>query len=141
MGVAGGFDEAVSHERAGGDDGFHHAGVDEIAKDEAHFADGERAGESHGHETIFIASHFFENVSRVANLAAGESGVAHGADEFVDGAAFGKIERKNRAEFVFHRVVKNAARDGFFAGLLGHRCSSAWRRARFQKIYVREKIV
>src|SRR5208337_2989812 len=80
MREAGGFDEAMGHERAGGDDGFDDAGLDEITENEAHFADGESAGEGHDDETFLVASHGFEDVSGVADLASGVGGVAHGAD-------------------------------------------------------------
>jgi len=119
VGEAGGFDEAVSHERAGGNDGFDDAGFDQVAEDESHFADGEGAGEGHDNEAVFVASHGFENVGGVADLAGGVGGVAHGADEIVDGFNFGEVERKDGAEFVFDGVVKDAPGDGFF-WLFGH---------------------
>jgi len=119
MGEAGGFDEAVGHEGTGGDDGFDDAGFDEIAKDEAHFADGESAGESEDYETIFIAGHGFEYVSGIANLASGVGGVAHGADEGVDGFDFGEIEGEDGAELVLDRIVKDAAGNGL-GRFLGH---------------------
>ena len=75
VGAAGGFDQAVGHKRAGGDDGFDDAGFDEIAEDETHFADGESAGESHDDETVFVAGHGFENVGGIADLASGVGGV------------------------------------------------------------------
>src|SRR5258705_4453052 len=56
VGEATGFDEAVSHEGAGGDDSFDDAGFDQVAENEAHFADGEGAGESHDDEAVFVAS-------------------------------------------------------------------------------------
>ena len=117
VGEAGGFDETVSHESAGGDDGFDDAGFDEIAEDETHFADGESAGEGHDDEAIFVASHGFEDVGGVTDLASGVGGVAHGADEVVDGFDFGEIERKDGTEFVFHRIVEDAAGDGFGFGI------------------------
>jgi len=119
MGKAGGFDEAVGHERAGGDDGFDDAGLDEIAKDETHFADGESAGEGHDDEAVLVASHGFEDVGGIADLASGVSSVTHGADEFVDGFDFGEIEGEDGAELVLDGIVKDAAGDGF-GGLLGH---------------------
>ena len=130
VGEAGGFDESVSHESAGGDDGFDDAGFDEIAEDETHFADGEGAGEGHDVETILVASHGFEDVGGVTDLASGVGGVAHGADEVVDGFNFGEIEGKDGAEFVFYGIVEDAAGDGFgflfgfVFGRFGHECSS-----------------
>src|SRR5271170_67779 len=47
MRKTGGFDEAVGHERAGGDDGLDDAALDKITEHQAHFSDGQRAGESH----------------------------------------------------------------------------------------------
>jgi hypothetical protein len=122
VGEASGFDEAVSHEGAGGDDGFDDAGFDEVAEDEAHFADGESAGEGHDDEAVFVASHGFKDVGGVADLASGVGGVAHGADEVVDGFNFGEIEGKDGAEFIFDGVVKDAPGDGF-TWLFGHRLS------------------
>lgn len=116
VGEAGGFDETVGHESAGGNDGFDDAGLNEIAEDETHFADGESAGEGHDDEAIFVASHGFEDVGGVTDLASGVGGVAHGANEVVDGFDFGEIERKDGAEFVFHRIVEDAAGDGFGIG-------------------------
>ena len=113
MREASGFDEAVSHERAGGDDSFDDAGFDEIAEDQTHFADGESAGEGHDDETILIAGHGFEDVGSIADLPRGVGGVAHGADEIVDCFNFGEIERKDRAELVFDGIVKDAAGNGF----------------------------
>jgi hypothetical protein len=75
----------MGHERAGGYDGFHYAGIDEVAKHQTHFADGQGAGQSHDHETIFVSRHGFENVSGVAHLAGGKSRLAHAANEIVDG--------------------------------------------------------
>ncbi len=121
--AAGGFDQTVSHERAGGDDGFDDAGFDEVAKDETHFANGESAGKSHDHETVLIASHGFEDIGGIADLSGSVGGVTHGTNEIVDGADFGKIEGKNGAELVLHRIVQDAARDGFL-GFLGHESSS-----------------
>ena len=94
--------------------GFDDAGFDEIAKDEAHFADSESAGESEDDEAFFVAGHGFEDVGAVADLARGVGGVAHGADEVIDGLTFGEIEGKDGAEFVFDGVVENAACDGLF---------------------------
>ena len=125
VGAAGGFNEAVSHEGAGGNDGFDDAGLDEIAEDETHFADGESAGEGEDIETVFVAGHGFEDVGGIADLPGGVGGVTHGADEVVDGFNFGEIEGKNGAELVFDGIVKNASGDGF-AGVLGHRGS--WKR-------------
>ena len=122
VGEAGGFDEAVSHESASGDDGFDNPGFDEVAEDEAHFADSECAGEGHDDETVLVAGHGFEDVGGVADLAGGVGGVAHGTDEIVDGFNFGEVERKDGAEFVFDRVVKDASGNGFI-WLFGHRLS------------------
>jgi hypothetical protein len=113
----------MSHERSGGDDGFDDAGFDEIAKDESHFADGESAGESHDNETVLVASHGFKDVGGVADLPGSVGGIAHGANEIVDGVTLGEIEGKNGAEFVFDGIVKNAARDCFIP-MLRHRGSS-----------------
>jgi len=65
---------------------------------------------------------WLEDVGGVTYLARGVSGVAHGADEIVDGFNFGEIERKDGPEFVFHGVVKDAPGDSFF-WLFGHRLS------------------
>ncbi len=119
---ASGFDEAVGHEGAGGDDGFDDAGFDEVAEDESHFADGEGAGEGHDDEAVFVAGHGFEDVGGIADLAGGVSGVAHGADEIVDGFDFGEIEGIDGTELVFDGIVEDAAGDGFF-GLFGHQLS------------------
>jgi len=100
MGEAGGFDEAVGHESAGGDDGFDDAGFDEIAEDETHFADSESASEGHDDEAVFVAGHGFQDVGGIADLASGVGGVGHGADEVVDGVDFGEVERKDGAELV-----------------------------------------
>jgi len=123
MRTAGGFDEAVSHESAGRDDRFNDAGFDEIAEDESHFAYSESSGESHDDETVLVASHGFEDIGGVADLPGGVGGVAHSANEIVDGVTFGEIEGKDGAEFVFDRVVKNAACDCFIP-MLRHRGSS-----------------
>jgi hypothetical protein len=120
--AARGFDEAVSHQSAGRDDGFNDAGLDEITEDEAHFADGESAGESHDDEAILIAGHGFEDVGGVTDLAGGVGGVAHSADKIVDGFDFGEIEWVDRAELVFDGIVENASGDGL-AGVFGHRVS------------------
>jgi hypothetical protein len=120
--AARGFDEAVSHESAGGDDGFDDAGLDEVAEDEAHLADGESAGESHDDETILVAGHGLEDVGGVTDLAGSVGGVAHGADKIIDGFDFGEIERVNGAELVFDGIVENASGDGL-AGVFGHRVS------------------
>src|SRR5208283_1176601 len=123
MRAAGGFDEAVGHEGAGGDNRFDDAGFDEIAEDQPHFPDGESAGESHDDETVLIASHGFENVGSITDLSGGVGGVAHGADEIVYGVTLGQIEGKDGAEFVFDGIVKNATRDCFIP-MLRHRGSS-----------------
>jgi len=122
VGKAGGFDKAVGHERTGRDDGFDYSGFDEIAEDEAHFSYGEGAGEGHDDEAVFVAGHGFKDVGGIANLAGGVGGVAHGADEIVDGFNFGEVERKDGAEFVLDGVVKDAPGNGFF-WLFGHRLS------------------
>jgi len=122
VGEAGGFDEAVSHESAGGDNGFDNAGFDEIAENETHFADSEGAGECHDDEAVFVAGHGFEDVGGVTDLAGGVRGVTHGADEIVDGFNFGEIERKDGTELVFDGIVKDAPGNGF-TWLFGHRLS------------------
>jgi hypothetical protein len=120
--AARGFDEAVSHESAGGDDGFDDSGLDEIAEDEAHLADGESTGESHDDEAILVAGHGFEDVGGVTDLAGSVGGVAHGAYQIVDGFDFGEIKRVDGAELVFDGIVENASGDGL-AGVFGHRVS------------------
>jgi hypothetical protein len=122
MGTACSFDEPVGHERAGGNDGFDNAGFDEVAEDETHLADGESAGEGHDDETIFVASHIFEDVGGVADLTGSIGGVAHGTNKIVDGLNFGKIERIDGAELVFDGIVENTTCDGF-AGLRHERNS------------------
>ncbi len=112
----------MSHEGACGDDGFDDAGFDEIAEDEAHFADCEGAGEGHDDKAVFVSSHGFEDVGGVADLASGVGSVTHGADEIVDGFDFGEIEGKDGAEFIFDGVVKDAPGNGF-TWLFGHRLS------------------
>ena len=121
MRAAGGLDEAVSHQRAGGNDGFHDAGFDEVAENQAHFADGHRAGKGHDHETVFVARHGLENIGGIADLAGGEGGLAHGADEIVDGVDARKIERENGSETIFDRVVKDSSGHTLF---LCHSASS-----------------
>jgi hypothetical protein len=116
------FDEAVSHESAGGDDSFDDAGLDEVAEDETHLADGESAGESHDDEAIFVAGHGFEDVGGVTDLPGSVGGVAHGAYKIVDSFDFGEIERVDGAELVFDGIVENASGDGL-AGVFGHRVS------------------
>jgi hypothetical protein len=123
VGTASSFDESVSHESASGDDGFDDARVDEITEDQAHFANSESASKGHDDKTVLVASHGFEDVGGIADLAGGVGGVAHGTDQIVDGLAFGKIERKDGAEFVLYGIVKNAARN-CLAGMLRHRGSS-----------------
>ena len=123
MRTAGGFDESVSHESAGGDDGFNDAGFDKIAEDESHFANSESSRESHDDKTVLVASHGFEDIGGVADLPGGVGGVAHCANEIVDGVTFGEIEGKDGAQFIFDRIVKNAARDCLIP-MLRHRGSS-----------------
>jgi hypothetical protein len=84
MGLAGGLDQAVRHQSAGGDDGLDDAVVDKIANDETLFSNGHGAGEGHHHETVFVARHGLKNISALAELAAGERGLAHGADQLAD---------------------------------------------------------
>ena len=86
--MPGRFDETVRHQRAGRNDRFDHAALDQIAKNKPIFADRQRAGERHHHETIFVARHRFQHVRGVADLAPGERRVAHRAHQLVDGAAF-----------------------------------------------------
>ena len=114
MRPASSFDQPVSHQRAGRDDRFHDSRFDQIAKDQTHFADGERAGKSHDHETFFVASHRFQHIGRVANLPAGIGGLSHGPDHVIDGADPGKIERVNRSELVGDGIVQYATRNAFF---------------------------
>jgi hypothetical protein len=123
MGTAGGFDKSMSHESAGGNDGFDDAGFNEITEDEAHFANSESTSKGHDDKTVLVASHGFKDIGGIANLAGRVGGVAHSADKIVDGFAFGEVERKDGAEFVFYGIVKNAARN-CFAGMLHHRGSS-----------------
>ena len=94
---------------------------DQIAKNQAHFADGHRAGERHDHEAVFVAGHGFEHVGGIADLPRGEGGLAHGADKIVDGVDARKIERENGSETIFDRVVKDSSRHALF---LCHSASS-----------------
>jgi predicted Zn-dependent protease len=74
-------------------------------------------------ERIEAGAGGFEDIGGVADLPGGVGGVAHSANEIIDGVTFGEIEGKDGAEFVFDRVVKNAARDCFIP-MLRHRGSS-----------------
>src|ERR1700730_9436672 len=114
-----GSDKAVSHKRTGGDDSFDDATLDQIAKDQAHFADGECAGKGHDDETLFIASHRFEYICSITDLPGSIRSVAHGTHELINGAAFGKIEREDGAELVLYRVMEHTPGDCFFP-LLRH---------------------
>ena len=136
--AAGGFDEAMSHESSGGDDGFDDAGFDEIAENESHFGDGEGPGERHDDETVFVAGHGFEDVGSVTDLASGVGGVAHGANEIVNGFDGGEIEGVDGTELVFHGIVENTTGDGLL-GTLGHYDSSGSRDERAGITWPKEK--
>jgi hypothetical protein len=62
------------------------------------------------------------STSGVADLASGECGAAHRADEIVDRVDARKIERKNGSETIFNRVVKDSSGHTLF--LLCHSASS-----------------
>ena len=114
VGETGGFDQAVSHERTGGNNGADNSGFDQVAENQTHFGDGECAGKSQDHEAIFIAGHGFEDVGGIAYLAASESGLAHGANHSVHRARLGKIKRVNRLQVIGDRIVEDSAGSSLF---------------------------
>ena len=124
MRLAGGFDQPVRHERAGGDDGFDDAGIEEIGDDESLLGDGHGAGEGHDDESLAVAGHGFQHVGGVADLASGEGGAAHGADEVVHRVDAGKVEGFEGDEFVGDGIVQLALDAGALVGMIHLRTSS-----------------
>jgi len=106
--LAGRFYQPVSHKRAGRDEGFDDAGVDQVGDDQSLFGHGHRPRERHHHEAVFVAGHGFEHVGADTDLPRTEGRVAHRGDQVVDGLDFRKIEGLQRDEFVGNRIVQFA---------------------------------
>ena len=64
-----------------------HAGLDEVAENQAHLPNRQRPRKGHHHETIFIARHRFQNIGGVADLPPSESRVTHSANQFINRSA------------------------------------------------------
>src|SRR4029450_6383257 len=71
-----------------------------------------RARKGHHDKTIFIASHRLQNIRSLSELAAGKSCFRHRADKVVDGFDLGEIERLERNQAVFDRIVEFAINPG-----------------------------
>ncbi len=123
MRVTGGFHKPMSHERARRDDSLDDARFDQIAKNKPHLANRQGARERHHHKTILVAGHLLKNIGGIADLPPGERRISHGAHQFVDGAAFGQIQREHRPEFVLYWIVEHSPGHSFLS-LLRHRFSS-----------------
>ena len=78
--------------------------------------DGHGAGKSHDDETVLVARHGLQHVGGIADLAAGEGGLRHGADEVVNRVDPGEVERLERDEFVADGVVQLAFDAGALVG-------------------------
>src|SRR5882757_5302355 len=96
----------MGHERAGRNDRIHNSAIDQLRDDQALLCYGHRASQGHHHETIFVPGHRFENIGSFTELAAGESGLGHGADEVVYRVNFSRIEGLQWDQAVLYGVVK-----------------------------------
>ena len=108
MRAPGRFDQALRHERSGGNDRIHDAAIDQFGNHQALLGHGHRAGQRHDYEAFFVSRHGLEYIGSLAELAAGERGPGHGAHQIVDGMNLGEIERFERDQAVGYRIVQLA---------------------------------
>ena len=105
MRAARSLNQSVRHERTGGNDGVHNAPLDQVGDDQSLLGNGHRAGKGHDHKAILVAGHGFENVSSLTDLAPSEGSLRHCNHQIVNGAHVGEIQRLERNQLVFNRVV------------------------------------
>ena len=84
VGAARGFDQSVRHKGASRNDRVNHAAVNQLSNDQTLLRDRHRAGQSHHHEAILVASHGLEHVGGFTKLATSEGSLRHGAYQIVD---------------------------------------------------------
>ncbi len=108
MRPAGRFDQSMSHQCAGRNNRVHDAAVDQVGDDQSLLGHGHGAGQRHHHETVFVHGHGLKHVGRLAQLPARERSLGHGTHQVVDRAHFREIQRLQRNQPVFDRVVQMA---------------------------------
>jgi hypothetical protein len=98
------FGEAVGHERARADDGVDEARLDHAHDDGRHLRDRHRAREGRDDEAVRVLRHGGEHVGGLAQRAAAECGLRHGAYEVVARADGEGIERGEGLEVILEAV-------------------------------------
>ena len=120
MRAAGCLNQAVGHQRAGGDDCVHDAAIDQFGNHQALLGDGHCARQSHNDKAVFVTCHRLKHVGGFAELAAGECGFRHRPHQIVNGMHSSEVERLQWNEPVLDGIVQLAVNAGAVMAVLIH---------------------
>ena len=108
MRAPGGLHQSMRHQRTGRDNRIDNAPIDQFGDDQALLGHSHGSGQGHHYETVLVAGHGFQHVDGFTQLPAGERSLGHGPQQVIDRMHFLEIERLQRNQLVFNRIVQMA---------------------------------